>query len=56
MSLFKIKNMKNIVTKLIENLQEKKRQTLMVSDTIIDIQNRERKNNTSTTQLDPSLQ
>ena len=32
--------MKNIVTKLIENLQEKKRQTLIVSDTI-DIQKRE---------------
>ena len=42
MSTFKIKTMKNIVTKLIENLQEKKRQTLMVSDTIIDIQKRER--------------
>ena len=49
MSTFKIKTMKNIVTKLIENLQEKKRQTLMVSDTIIDIQKRERTTQHNTT-------
>ena len=48
MSTFKIKTMKNIVTKLIENLQEKKQQTLMVSDTIIDIQKREREQHNTT--------